>query len=458
MECRITFKRTNDFRVFYNESYKTYQDFYKYVSGNYIETFYLSVKKEKYIKCFNDLNNYVFTEKFLGLKSIILKNNLNRMISIDFTNMTEYLPELQHMHLTNFELINLGQLSTKIKYLYLKKCQINDVLTSEIFHEGLVDLVLYKNSYEQISETLHFGHLKNLEHFWITNMKFHKLPLLPVMHQKLSSLILTSIKCAESEWSELKLPECLKNLNITSNRIKTFPVLPRNIKILNIGLNEATRFPRNLLMCRNLTDLIYDDELIVPTIQEMRFLRFLETDNIYNDEQNVHNTTVQKSLVASCRNLFTDTFEDVAFESTGNWRADQVIRTDIMQNAEVHVVLHITLCELFQKVWNRIHNSSPEIRTELVNRLIEEMQDCEAEQICFTGKFARVINVLNGYYPDIEIQIGTSDQIMAKINNHFSQHGDLKRDVLFQELLEIDVAPSVIESYIQEFQNSIESN
>ena len=45
----------------------------------------------------------------------------------------------------------------------------------------------------------------------------------------------------------------------------------------------------------------------------------------------------------------------------------------------------------------------------LVKILQEEMLDTICQ--CFTGRMTRLVNVLNGYYDDIEIKIGTNEQI-----------------------------------------------
>ena len=56
---------------------------------------------------------------------------------------------------------------------------------------------------------------------------------------------------------------------------------------------------------------------------------------------------------------------------------------------------------------NRIikHENSNEI----MKILEEEMLDTICQ--CFTGRMTRLVNVLNGYYDDIEIKIGTNEQI-----------------------------------------------
>ena len=71
------------------------------------------------------------------------------------------------------------------------------------------------------------------------------------------------------------------------------------------------------------------------------------------------------------------------------------------------VVDIVTFEDIFYYVMNRIikHENSNEI----MKILEEEMLDTIGQ--CFTGRMTRLVNVLNGYYDDIEIKIGTNEQI-----------------------------------------------
>jgi hypothetical protein len=452
MECQMTFQRSNYFRVFYKKSYRNYKDFYKYVPKTCIETFYLRVEREKYKPSFNDLNNYVFTEKFLGLKSITLYNKLECMISIDFKDMLQYLPVLEHLNLYKFEMLNFSVISKNIKYLYLKKCKIMDVFNSDFLGKNINDLALIKNEYSVIDEPLDFKNLNILENLWLSHITLDKIPIFTNSMSKLANLTIQNSNIQDGDWNEMNLPDSIHVLKIYFNSIRIFPQMPRNLEFLDISNNLATRFPSNLVMCRNLADFIYDEDFIIPTLQEIRFIRFIEmneTDDIYQDEQNIHNSFVQKSLVTSCRNLFTDSFPDTPFTTTGNIKVDDIINLKIFACLEIHMILQITLRELFQKVWNRIQNSNIDIRDELMQRLYEEILD--SENMCFTGKFTRLVNVFSGFYDDIQIQIGTSDQILAKMKTHFGLHGEIKREILVQELLEIVQSIEIINEYIDAF-------
>ena len=72
-----------------------------------------------------------------------------------------------------------------------------------------------------------------------------------------------------------------------------------------------------------------------------------------------------------------------------------------------HSVYLVTFEDVFYYVMNRIikHENSNEI----MKILEAEISDTICQ--CFTGRVTRLVNVLNGYYDDINIKIGTNEQI-----------------------------------------------
>jgi hypothetical protein len=78
-----------------------------------------------------------------------------------------------------------------------------------------------------------------------------------------------------------------------------------------------------------------------------------------------------------------------------------------LEDPEAHSTLYCTFYDLFMKVYGRIVIS--EHKDELWKRLNEEMDEAECK--CFTGRLSRLVNVLNGYYHDITINISENEQI-----------------------------------------------
>jgi hypothetical protein len=136
-----------------------------------------------------------------------------------------------------------------------------------------------------------------------------------------------------------------------------------------------------------------------------------------------------------------------------------------LENNEIHSTLFYRYGDIFEKVWERIQNPDkfekvwpidklgnkhrPDTN-EMIERLKQEI--IESNGMCFTGKMTRLVNVLVGFYSDIEILIGTSDQINAKINLILEKYGYLsieeQKEKIREDLREIDIQDLVIEEWI----------
>jgi hypothetical protein len=136
-----------------------------------------------------------------------------------------------------------------------------------------------------------------------------------------------------------------------------------------------------------------------------------------------------------------------------------------LENKEIHSTLFYRYGDIFEKVWERIQNPDkfekvwpidklgnkhcPDTN-EMIERLKQEI--IESNEMCFTGKITRLVNVLVGFYSDIEILIGTSDQINAKINLILEKYGYLsieeQKEKIREDLREIDIQDSIIEEWI----------
>ena len=80
----------------------------------------------------------------------------------------------------------------------------------------------------------------------------------------------------------------------------------------------------------------------------------------------------------------------------------------------------------------------------------EEIQNTEYS--CFTGRISRLINVLNGYYDDINSQISDNSQIGTIISiltiKHKNRNTDELKEIIKKELKERNIDESIIEEWI----------
>ena len=94
------------------------------------------------------------------------------------------------------------------------------------------------------------------------------------------------------------------------------------------------------------------------------------------------------------------------------------------------------------------------IRDEIKQILSQEMDD--ADCMCFTGRITRLVNSLNGFYPDILIQINSTEQIgniMEIIRNRLKDENKYSlekfKDVLEKALKERNYDQKIINEWLE---------
>ncbi|MDD4931353.1 MAG: hypothetical protein PHG66_04400 [Candidatus Colwellbacteria bacterium] len=190
--------------------------------------------------------------------------------------------------------------------------------------------------------------------------------------------------------------------------------------------------------CADILDRIgYGDakEIGTNTIIE---LGELYTDNkrktIYTNMQNVHDLSVTKQVIDTLRNLIKMTKTERNSEEVYNSITDikvhyspteaGVTKEELAKKREAIVEVFqriiidtsryegLPMSEIMMLVWEKIATS--ENRRELEKRLVDEMY--EMHQTCSTGHLSRLINVLSGFYDDIQpVKISYKEQLRSNV-------------------------------------------
>jgi hypothetical protein len=316
---------------------------------------------------------------------------------------------------TSLEVLNIDfNRITKIENLpaSLKVLNIssNEITKIENLPPTLEELIIINNRITKIENLP-----ASLKVLIISNNRITKIENLPA---SLEELCIDSTQITKIE----NLPPTLKILHIDFNKITKIENLPATLEELYISYNSIKELPLELLELRNLRDFDYmvnPIEIIPPVVQrwlENLNRRVTNNNKVYNDSQNIHNSTIQKTFRNSLSSLFRDpveslkSFDTIREEIIGNDTLTEDTKREILNYFDdntVHSVYEMNYKEVFQYVWSRIQRHTE--FNELYKRINQEISDGLC--MCFTGRLTRLLNVLVGYYEDIELQISDSEQI-----------------------------------------------
>ena len=198
--------------------------------------------------------------------------------------------------------------------------------------------------------------------------------------------------------------------------------------------NEIVNIPDNLLYWLNL-------------IENRQHI----TNTIYNDKQNVHNTTIQYSFRNSLENILQDKvlydFQYIHQHFINNPLLDIKVKNTILEYIDDdtrHSIYMINYKQLFCLVYARILTNNH--KDDLFKIMNNEIHD--GIGLCFTGRITRLLNILSGFYDDIEIQISNSEQIsyiFSSLSRNFS--GDTLKTKFIEALQERGYSNDLIQEW-----------
>lgn len=211
----------------------------------------------------------------------------------------------------------------------------------------------------------------------------------------------------------------LERLECGNNELTTLAGIDRcsGLKFLGCENNRLTDLSPLAYLRRLRTVNRSSNPLMPQTVQVDRLLdatRSTSRSSIYSDNQNVHDTHVQRTVCDSIKSLLSDpvpVFTPASIIDSGLDERAVRLLLEYCEDKTVHSVHRLTYSELLGYVWARIDRSPH--RSELCRILSEQV--CDAECKCFTGRFNRTLSVLVGFYEDIVIEISDNSRIGAII-------------------------------------------
>ncbi len=243
--------------------------------------------------------------------------------------------------------------------------------------------------------------------------------------QPLSNCVnLQYLDCGSNEITSLEpLSVCINLIELYCyfNQITSLEPISNCVNLVHLQCdsNQITSL-EPLIYLRRLNIIGYSNNPIeIPTLQIQRMLDRIYSNrksSIYNDNQNVHDTEIQRTVCESVQSLLKDPKNDFSIENVINSSLDKKTIGSLIEyclDQTVHSVHLITYIELLALIWVRIQNSIH--KTELMRILEEQIADSECK--CFTGRFNRTLSVLVGFFDDIKINISNKSRISAIILN-----------------------------------------
>ena len=427
----------------------------------------------------NRLIKIINLKNFVNLESLNLANN-------NLKKIENLAPNLKYLNLSNNKIANIENLTKKLEKLVIKG---NNIFCADYdYPKTLVELDLENNRISLIKpinkniETLNMSHnyIKNIKFtgniktFTSANTNLLDIPELPnslvylnLNESKVKKLIdfttFTNLVTLNLDYLDITemfdVPDSLKKLSLKGNKIKELKNVSRNLENLDISYNLISEYPLFILEYINLRVFIH----IGNPIETRNFVfdRWLYQFNnvgnftnnmVYQNGQNVHSSAIQASFRNSLTNLLKDskkiTFNTAIVQmKNSEYISDnsKALIESYCENSPMHSVYYINYRELFTLVWSRI--TSHQNSKELIKVLDEEIYS--GMGLCYTGRITRLVNVLTGFYPDIEIQISESEQISNIIVSLQKKYSDLDlKKAVKKELEERKFPASIIGQWL----------
>ncbi len=378
-----------------------------------LEQLYLAKNKITEIKGLDNLVN--LEELYLGGNQITKINGLDNLVKLQKLNLSSnQITEINGLD----NLVNLQKLD-------LSSNQITEIKSLDI----LVNLLYLSVSGNKITKIKKLDNLVNLEELYLDNNQITEIKgLYNLVNLKYLSL------------SENKITE-IKNID---NLV--------NLLYININSNQIIELPLSLCTLRNITMIDFNNNPIeyIPLPVERWFEKTDYNNKIYSDEQNVHNHNIQISFRNSLFKLLKDnptiTLETIKQEIIESSILTEVTKREILNYCDdetEHSTYLITYSDLLIYVWSRINNNE-----EILKVLNQEISDGLC--MCFTGRLTRLLNVLAGFYDDIEIQISDSEQISMIITSCQIKYKSKEvKNAVKKELEERNFSKNIINEWLE---------
>lgn len=333
-------------------------------------------------------------------------------LSIDAKYIIESLPSLppclQIFHCSNNKLKKLPPLPSTIRIVYARTNKIEEFPMIEHCNE-LEELNLYDNNIWEV-DTLFPSSLQTLD------LSFNKLR--KINYNKVNPTI-ASITASYCFLSELPPPHFLSKMTIDHNDIPTYYFARATLQAMTLPTTQH------------------------PALRP--YVPLVQPPQIYQNNQNVHASSVQTSVNSSLRYIldykpkhtpslnFVDDIK-AAMRTKRKWYEYFIPSTYCMnevsfldawcKDTTMHSVHGVTYKNLLERVWWIIEDHPH--KDAMIDVLKEEL--LASRFVCFTGRFSRTVNALSGFVEDVQVGISKQEQMQNHITMAIKRSRDKHKD------------------------------
>ena len=407
-----------------------------------------SIKSLKYINNLENLKEINFANNQItvlldylnNLKKLnIINLNCNQLTSINFASGFDFLSDLSFSGnkilsldgismLTSLEILNCS--NNKIQF-------INSI--SNLLNLKSLDCSGNKiNSYHTL-EYLKF--LINLKYLNISHNEIKSIPSLRNLE------LLQKFICSNNHLINFPFMSKYNNLNLnyldcSNNNIDSIDGLfvPANLTILKCMNNKISRFyNKNEMLDNHMFIFSHGNTIninnILETVREERERRRRERrrrlipieeqtmyKNIYDDTENTHDSTIQKSIKKSILNIINDLNGVFTIGNVVEYIDNDTIFTSSTKSLLKYYLSNNYYCyylvdksidvgTIIMHILNRIEKYFCE---ETKNEIKKIMNDeiLRGQDLCMTGQLSRIVGSLAGFDPLVNMEISEKDQIL----------------------------------------------
>ena len=444
------------------------------ISNNYF--FYLHDDLLKWNCHLEEFHITMFEENFLNIHlNRILKNcasSLKKIINQNFLGRT--LVKTQN-HDNHYDI--LDNLKKE------KKVHKSEISNYYLFPSIILNEELLNSSYSKLEEltlnNLAIWYIKEsyqlqLENLITFNANSNDIKTLPrylfakCKHLKFISLQSNSLNYLDEK--TLYYNKELIEFDVTNNNLEMLPdtifINNKKLKYIRLEDNPLLKLPESLATLKYVEEIDIDieifDKMILSAPLKLLFKRLDLDLNLYDNKQNVHDKFIQDSVRKSLKNIL-DLKLNVNVEETYNRilnhplisEASKDILTHYCQYNTIDILLDLNFKEIITLIWAYIHQCLYEYKNDIIKVFNEECERRDTN-ICFTGKYANILNCLSGFSPLVSIEMSPNDQIcniIIKIkNSKIWRNVDTLKNKCKQELLNMGYTEETILPFINEIE------